>query len=219
MTEDARSELQSLMRYKQDEALASYQLALAYRDLGYYYGALRSARNSLYALGLANTVEAPQFISHLRYGPYYQDLIVPASQAYGLDPRLVYAVVRQESLFQGTVVSAAYAQGLMQIIPATGDWIATQIAWPNYQNSDLYLPYINVEFGTYYLGQQVGAFGDNIYAALAAYNAGPGNANIWHQIAGNDYDLFLEVIRLEEPQRYIRRVREHYAVYSHLYEG
>ena len=130
----------------------------------------------------------------------------------------MYSVVRQESLFQSSVVSAAYAQGLMQIIPPTGEWIASQLAWPDYEKAQLDLPFVNVEFGAYYLDRQRDTFPDNPYAALAAYNAGPGNADIWYQIAGTDTDLFLEVIRLEEPRRYIRRVREHYAVYRDMYK-
>lgn len=217
LTDDARTELDSLLRDKQEDALASYQLSLAYRQLGYYFGAIQAARNSLEAIGVTDLQEAPRSISHLRYGLYYQDLIIPAAQEYDIDPLMIFAIVRQESLFQSTVVSSAQAQGLMQVIPSTGEWIATQLAWPEYQNSDLYLPYINVKFGTYYLGKQVDTFGDNFYAALAAYNAGPGNAQIWDQLSEGDYDLFLEVIRLDEPRRYIQRVREHYAMYQHLY--
>ena len=215
--EDAREELDNLRSDYESDALASYQLSLAYRKLGYYYGAIWAARHCMDSLGLYNNLEAPEFLVHLRYGPYYLDLIHPMSKQYGLDPLLVSSLIRQESLFQGEVTSSAYAQGLMQIIPPTGEYIARQLHWSNYQTKDLYRPHINVAFGVFYLDEQLGIFNDNKYAALAAYNAGPGNTSIWNKLANNDYDLLVEIIRLDEPQEYVRRIVEHYAVYHHLY--
>jgi len=53
--------------------------------------------------------------------------------------------------------------------------------------------------------------------ALAAYNAGPGNAAIWKSIAGEDKDLFLEVIRYRETRNYIKGIYEIFAIYRRLY--
>ncbi len=219
LAEEAKSELDSLWRDMRGDALSEYQLAIALRDLGYYYGAIWSARSTLDALGLSDPLSAPVYFSHLRYGPYYADLIIPGAELYSLDPLLVYALVRQESLFQGAVISFSFAQGLMQIIPDTGSWIALQLEWPNYENDDLYRPYINVPFGTFYLAQQRDYLDGHIFAALAAYNAGPGNSEIWYAASDGDDDLFVELIRLDEPQRSVRRVYEHYAVYRDLYGG
>ena len=215
--EDARDELDSLRNSYQTDALASYQLALAFRDLGYYYGAIWAGRHCMDALGLTNPFNAPEFITHLRYGTYYLDLIIPASAEYKIDPLLVYALIRQESLFQGQVTSSAYAHGLMQVIPPTGDYIARQLQWPGYHTTDLYLPYVNVAFGAFYLAEQRDIFDGNLYAALVAYNAGPGNTSIWQRLSGGDYDLLVEIIRLQQPRDYVRRIVEHYAVYRHLY--
>jgi soluble lytic murein transglycosylase len=215
--EDAREELDNLSNNYKNDAMASYQLSLAYKELGYYYGAIWAARYCMDSLELYNNLEAPKFITQLRYGPYYLDLIHPISKQYGLDPLIVASLIRQESLYQGEVTSSAYAQGLMQIIPPTGEYIARQLRWHNYQTKDLYRPHINVAFGVYYLDEQLGIFNGNKYAALAAYNAGPGNTSIWNKLAKNDYDLLVEIIRLDEPQEYIRRIAQHYSVYHHLY--
>ena len=126
-------------------------------------------------------------------------------------------MVRQESLFEGGVTSSAAAQGLMQIIPSTGEWVAHQLNWPDYQNSDLYRPYISLEFGAFYLDYQRQYFKGDMYAALAAYNAGPGNSEIWQSLSQNDPDLFVEIVRLEEPRLYIRRIYEFYEIYRGLY--
>tara|TARA_B100001123_G_scaffold448639_1_gene610611 strand:+ start:1986 stop:4481 length:2496 start_codon:yes stop_codon:yes gene_type:complete len=215
--EDAREELDNLRNNYKNDALASYQLSIAYKNLGYYYGAIWAARHCMDSLELYNNLESPKFITQLRYGPYYLDLIDPISKQYGVDPLIVASLIRQESLYQGEVTSSAYAQGLMQIIPPTGEYIARQLRWPNYQTKDLYRPHINVAFGVYYLDEQLGIFNGNKYAALSAYNAGPGNTSIWNKLAKNDYDLLVEIIRLDEPQEYIRRIAQHYSVYHHLY--
>lgn len=213
---EAKVELENLRRAYARDALASYQLALTFRDLGLYRSSILAATATVRLAG-ASATTAPRFLGRLMYPIYYADLIVPEAQKYGLDPLLMFALVRQESLFEAIGTSYAQAQGLMQVIPPTGAWIAEQLRWPNYQNQDLYRPYVNIIFGTYYLAVQRNRFEGDLYAALAAYNAGPGRSAIWRQQANGDQDLFLELITLEQPQTYIKRIAEHYAIYRILY--
>lgn len=213
---EAKVELENLRRAYAQDALASYQLALTFRDLGLYRSSILAATTTVRLTGAAATT-APRFLGRLMYPIYYADLIVSEAQKYGLDPLLMFALVRQESLFEAIGTSYAQAQGLMQVIPPTGAWIAEQLRWPNYQNQDLYRPYVNIAFGTYYLAVQRNRFERDLYAALAAYNAGPGRSAVWRQQAGGDQDLFLELITLEQPQTYIKRIAEHYAIYRTLY--
>jgi soluble lytic murein transglycosylase len=217
LTVEAKAEFESLRVAYANDALSLYQMALVFRDLGAYSQAIRAARASIDALGLTDSFAAPRFFAHLRFGPYYNDLIIKGATDYDIDPLLMYAVIRQESLFEGSITSYAAAQGLMQIIPDTGSWIATRLNWPNYQNSDLYRPFINVEFGSYYLDAQREYLDGDLFAALAAYNAGPGNAEKWLAASQNDPDLFLEIIRLDEPRRYIKAIYEFYEIYRSLY--
>ena len=219
MEDEARTELVSLRIAVRTNPLAAYQLALAYRDLGYFYGSIYAARDCVDALGFEQTpLEAPRFLTLLRFGPYFEDLIASAAAKENLDPLLLAALIRQESLYSSTATSSAAARGLMQIIPATGDWIASKLAWPGYTESDLNRPIISVPFGAFYLAEQRRNFDGNPYAMLAAYNAGPGNARRWLDLAGDDPDLFLEVTTATETQRYIRRITEYRAVYATLYE-
>jgi soluble lytic murein transglycosylase len=81
----------------------------------------------------------------------------------------------------------------------------------------LYRPLVSVRFGTFYIAEQRDRFEGDLPAALAAYNAGPGNALIWRELAGGDPDLFVEVIRLQQPYDYIRTITEVYAIYRDLY--
>ena len=159
----------------------------------------------------------PRYIGRLAYPVYYSDLIVPAAQQYGQDPLYLFSIIRQESFFGGFATSFAYAQGLMQIIPATGEEIATKLNWPDYQNEDLYRPYVSVTFGTYYLNQQSTLFDGDLFAAMSAYNAGAGRVLDWKAVSGNDPDLFVETIPINETFNYVTRIYVNYNIYRTLY--
>ena len=120
--------------------------------------------------------ETPAFLRHLAYPTYFSNLVEMEAQERALDPLLIYSVIRQESLFQSQVSSWASARGLMQVIPDTGEWIAMRLGWPDFSASHLYLPYVSVKFGVYYLQQQLVTFDGDVVSALTGYNAGPGNA-------------------------------------------
>jgi soluble lytic murein transglycosylase len=86
--------------------------------------------------------------------------------------------MRQESLFEGFAVSSAGARGLMQIMPATGQEIATQMNWPEgYSDEDLYRPEVSIPMGRATWPASAITL-TRIYATLAAYNGGPGNTII-----------------------------------------
>jgi soluble lytic murein transglycosylase len=127
--------------------------------------------------------------------------------------------MRQESLFEGFVVSEAGARGLMQIIPATGQDIVARLGWPpNYSDADLYRPLVSVKLGLSYLATQRDEFGGDLFVALAAYNGGPGNAYTWQSLVNGDPDLFVEVVRLDETHTYLMRIYEIFDIYRRLYE-
>ena len=214
--EDLRAELES----KRD-AVGSYRLINYLLDLGLYRSAIFAARQVLTLAGLdehAESMMAPPYFSHVRYGLYYSDLVIPEAQANGFDPLFIFSVIRQESLFEGFIQSGAGARGLMQIVPSTGGQIVSQLGWPfKYNDKDLYRPDVSVTFGTHYLANNRKLLDGNLYAALAAYNGGPGNALEWKRLSGEDPDLFLETIRFEETRNYIRNIYEIYAIYKRLY--
>lgn len=214
--EEAEIEFDTVREEVKDDPLATYQLAIFFRDLHLYKLSI-TAVATLLTDAEVPTTEAPALLARLRYPTYYADLVLPECERNDLDPLLVFALIRQESLFEGFATSYAAAQGLMQIIPDTGQWIAQQLNWPNYQNSDVYRPYINVKFGTYYLRWVLDLVDNLPYAALAGYNGGPGNATQWLGISGPDLDLFVQTIGYDETRSYVRRIYEHYSVYRALY--
>jgi len=214
---EGRAELNALRYSYRENALACYQLALAFRDMGLYRSSILAA-DALVRLSPAATVlDAPPFVARLVYPAYYHELVEAAAADNEVDPLLVLAMIRQESLFESFAESWAAAQGLMQVIPSTGEYIASRIAWPNYRNEDLFKPYVSVRFGTYYLAQQLDAFDGKPYVALSAYNGGPGNAARWYRSAPDSPDLYLEVITFSESRLYIQRIYSHYHFYRALY--
>jgi soluble lytic murein transglycosylase len=215
---EARLDFESLRIGFQDDPLTTYQLAVFYRDIGLYRSSILASGR---LLDLANTsaLGAPAFIARLRYPRYFSELVNEYASLYQLDPLFVFALIWQESAFEGFAVSSASAQGLMQIWPPTGEDIAARISWPNYVVTDLQRPSVSVAFGTWLLNDELQRFDGDRYAALAAYNAGTGQAADWDEASGGDPDLYYESISLSEPKRYIRMIYQHYAIYAALYGG
>jgi len=221
MYDEARVEFESLRESVSISPGDSFRLGNHLLEIGLYRSAIFAMRQVLTLAGQdsqAASLTAPPYFNHLRYGLYYHDLIINESQTYGLDPLFMFSVIRQESLFEGFVKSTAGAHGLMQVIPETGAQLADELNWPpGFDSNDLYRPNVSVRFGAYYLNKNRELLGGNIYAALAAYNGGPGNALAWNELAGNDPDLLVEVIRFEETRTYIRAIYEIFGTYRTIY--
>lgn len=218
--EQARTEFETVRTSVAADPVATYRLMNYLLDLGIYRSAILASRQILDLANLDDlgTLEAPEYFNHIRFGVYYKDLVLQASEAEKFTPLFLLSVIRQESLFEGFAISNAGARGLMQIMPATGQEIASSLNWPlGYSSEDLYRPVISIPMGAKYLSRQRDYFGGNMYAALAAYNGGPGNTIIWNELAGDDPDLLLEVIRASETQTYIKRIFEFYNLYRLIY--
>lgn len=216
----ARNEFESLRADLTTDAANSYRLANHLVELGMYRSAVFAAREVLNLAGMtdAGTMNAPVYFNRIRFGLYYQDLVETDSARRGIDPLFVYSMMRQESLYEGFVTSSAGARGLLQIIPITGQEMATLSGWPpNYSGEDLYRPNVSIRLGVEYLARQLNAFDGDIYAALAAYNAGPGNAVFWQGQAQGDPDLFVEIVQFTETRNHLRSIYEIYDIYRRLY--
>ncbi len=219
--EEARHEFDIVQENFKSDPLNLFRLTNHFVKIGLYRSAIFSSRQILDLANLndLSTFEAPKWFNHIRFGLYYQDTVENTAIQYGFDPLLIFSLIRQESFFEGFISSSAGARGVMQIMPATGNEIASFSNWPpNYVSDDLYLPYINIKMGVNYLNRQMNFFDGDTYSALAAYNAGPGNVLQWQEIAKYDPDLFLEVIPYEETRRYIIHIYEFYKIYQKLYE-
>jgi len=218
--DQAEAEFSNMRDEATSDPLTSYRLAVYLSDLGMYRQAILAARQVLDLAGLddAGTLTAPVLFSHIRFGAYYPDLVAPVAQDYSFNPLFIWSTIRQESLFDPSIQSSAGAFGLMQVLPATGQDIVSRLGWPpNYTQSDLLRPDVNLNLGQDYLADQRDSLGGDLYAALAAYNGGPGNAATWQALANGDPDLFVEVIRYDETRQYLMGIYEVFSIYSRLY--
>ncbi len=213
---DAEDEFYDVLEDYELDGLASYQLAIFFRILGSYTPSMQGAANMITAAGLS-TVQAPAYIARMRYPLFYLETLQRIAQEYDLDPLLLASLIRHESLFNTNATGGAGEKGLTQVIPSTGEYIAEQINWPDYQHRDLFRPHAGIEFGAYYLSEQMQRFNRNPYAALAGYNAGPGRSQQWLQLSGGAPDAFMSTITIESVQRYIQRIYRNYNIYRTLY--
>jgi soluble lytic murein transglycosylase len=217
---EARQEFENLRLSLGADAEATYRLMHYFLDNRVYQPAIYMARHLMELAGLNDDdmLTAPVYFNRIRFGPYFGDLILPEALAHGFDGLYVLSVVRQESLFEPFATSYASAYGLMQVIPSTGQSLADRLGWPpDFTSDDLYRPIVSVRLGVQYLADQRDYFEGDLVAALAAYNAGPGNAATWKAMAPDDPDLFLEIIRFSQPRDYIRVIYWAFTRYRDLY--
>lgn len=128
--------------------------------------------------------------------PRIDSAIEEYSSQFGLDPKLVRAVIKQESGFQPFALSTSGAMGLMQLMPGTAEGLGVKDAYNIEQN---------IKGGTQYLYYQLKAFDGDLKLALAAYNAGPN--------AVRKYD---GIPPYEQTQTYVKKVMNYYDMYKAL---
>ena len=117
-------------------------------------------------------------------------MIDVASEKYGVDSKLVKALVQQESGFNPNAKSKVGAMGLMQLMPSTAKGLGV---------TDPMDPKQNIEGGVKYLKSMLDRFHGNTILALAAYNAGPN--------AVSKYD---GVPPYKETQNYVKSILKNY---------
>src|ERR1700730_15187647 len=186
-----------------------------------YERAGRPDRAVLLAIGLVGDrgPRAPRLLLDAAYPAAFPAQIARASERTGLDPYLVLAVMRRESLFKPDTRSAAGAVGLLQLLPATARRAAVVLRRPPLRDEQLVDPGTAIDLGTWYLSEVVGRFGDPAIA-LAAYNAGPRAAAPWAiRGAGRPLDEWVEDIPYRETRRYVKVVVGSWSAYRILAGG
>ncbi|MFA5097378.1 MAG: transglycosylase SLT domain-containing protein [Candidatus Margulisiibacteriota bacterium] len=148
----------------------------------------------------------------------YEKEVYSFAEKHGVDPYLMFALIREESRFNSKGLSRAFARGLTQIIPRTGKLIAKALNIDPYHTLRLFEPELNVEMGAYYLSQMLKLYSGNEYLALAAYNGGSGSVKKWLKRTGaSDIDEFVENIGFSETRAYVKKVMRSYWEYKRLY--
>ncbi len=200
---------------KQEEK--DFASALILCGYGNYYDAISSINFTYEEMaggGLYNHIPVP--LHYVSYPLAWKELI--HREYSSVDPYLVSGLIREESHYKPSISSPAGAIGLMQIMPETGQNIASQKGM-KITNADLKDPNINIPFGIYYLSSVYKDLYDNEVLALAGYNGGPGNAGHWWKTKYNgDIDEFVENIPYRETRDYVKRVLRSYWEYKRLYD-
>ena len=152
-----------------------------------------------------------------RFPFYYDDLVEKYSKRYYLEPELIYAIIKQESVFDPAAHSWANAYGLMQLVPLTAGDMAFLARLNLYSNDLLLSPDVNIHLGSLYIKQLNRQFTGVNEKILAAYNAGPHRVKRWSKIPGSEQiDVFIENIEYSETRDYVRKVMKNYWAYKLL---
>jgi soluble lytic murein transglycosylase len=141
----------------------------------------------------------------------HEDIIRQQSREKGVDAALIAAVIYSESKFDDRTSSAG-ARGLMQITPQAAKDIERHSGGTTFQLGDLSDPEINIRYGTYLLRELLDRYGDDVIAALAAYNAGPANVDRW-----GGSDLVVSGIAFPETRAYVEDVLDKQRAYREKY--
>jgi soluble lytic murein transglycosylase len=172
----------------------------------------------------------------LLYPRPFRELVDRYAKETGIEPSLLYGLIRTESAFDPAIVSRAGAVGLTQLMPATARETAARIhrrGGPDYTRADtgedvdedsvidLYDPAINIHIGAAYLAY-LGERMEDPLLALLAYNGGMTRVRRWHRAANSasgslPADLFLETVEYPETRNYGRNVMGAAAMYQELY--
>lgn len=170
------------------------------------------------ALGGAQQAGVPEEARRLYYPLQFSREVSTLAQQAGVEPALVYGIIRQESAFDLSALSHAGARGLMQLMPGTGRETARRLGLP-FSLARLADPSFNLTLGTTYFGGVMDLFGGREELALAGYNGGPYRIQrLWRQAGPSaEIDSFLEGLSIEESRTYVKRVLLFADSYRQLY--
>lgn len=162
-----------------------------------------------------------EWLGQWMYPIPYKDTIHQKAQDQELDPLLVAAIIRVETNYIAGRESRKGAVGVMQLMPSTAEWAMQQMKLRSHfsleQLKDEVDP--NITIGTWYLKSLINMYDNNIVAAVAAYNAGPGNVNEW--LKNGTWDGSLDTaknsIPFNETRMYVKKVFHYYEKYKNVY--
>jgi len=139
------------------------------------------------------------------------------AQEFHVDPFLLAALIRQESVFDREALSHAGARGLTQLMPGTAAYTARGLDLP-FAPEWLTVPDLNLHLGAAHLGTLLAHYHGRVDAAVAAYDAGTIPVDRWLARApGADPDLFVEDVAYVETRGYVRSVLRNLELYRALY--
>ncbi|MBE5784139.1 MAG: lytic transglycosylase domain-containing protein [Clostridiales bacterium] len=153
-----------------------------------------------------------------RHQVKYREWIEYYAAVYQLDPAFVAAIIKTESDYVPTAVSSKNAQGLMQFMPDTFEWIAPKFDIPADDFSAITDPETAIKMGCWLLNYITKQFNGDPILTACAYHAGWGNVEGWITKYSTDgKTLTLDQIPYENTRNYAGKVLNSYAIYQQHY--
>lgn len=223
------NEVAYLRGFSLERSKQTAQAAAAYQSIpdraSSYYGGLATAR--LRELNAASKRAAEARDTSVRrefeavtslYPAPFRDILLRATTGRNVDPRLVLAIMRQESGFKERARSPAAARGLLQLTPEIAVKYGEGVGFKNVREDDLYRPEVNIAVGVAYLADLFRMFPNLPEAVAASYNGGEDNVVRWVRRAGHDDPgVFSSEVGFAESKDYVFKVMANYRAYKHLY--
>jgi soluble lytic murein transglycosylase len=156
-----------------------------------------------------------------RFPSPFRDVMHATTEKLGLDMAWVYGLIRQESRFILNARSNVGASGLMQIMPATAQFVARKIGMGTYSLGQVNDINTNIVLGTNYLNMVLHDLDGSQAMATAAYNAGPGRPRAWRSTLTRAVEgaIFAESIPFNETRDYVKKVLSNATYYAALFES
>jgi len=151
-----------------------------------------------------------EIYSLVAYPKPYKEFVEEAFQKFNIDRNLIWAVMRQESLFDPEAISPSNAKGLMQLMDFTAREVSSKYRIPN----QVFSPRENILMGTAYLREMLELWNGDLIRAIASYNAGPNRVKSF--IQHKDPYVFIETIPIAETRNYVKQVLNNYYIYQAL---
>lgn len=151
------------------------------------------------------------------YPMEYEEQIRKYAADNGIEPAYVASVVLAESSYRADAVSSVNAQGLMQILPDTGEWLSGKFN-EEYVEGCLFDPDTNLRYGCWYLGWLMDRYDGDMSCASSAYHQGQGVVDKWLQDPEYSADgRTLSVIPSDATRTYVDRILKYYEKYKEIY--
>lgn len=156
-----------------------------------------------------------------RFPTPHADVMRANALPLGLDVAWVYGLIRQESRFIMNARSHVGASGLMQLMPATAQFVARKIGMDGFTASQVNDIDVNLRLGANYLNMVLGELDGSQALATAAYNAGPGRPRAWRATLTRPVEgaIFAETIPFAETRGYVKNVLSNATYYAAMFDN
>ncbi|MBY0383985.1 transglycosylase SLT domain-containing protein [bacterium] len=208
-------DLPSLKTKSGDELASLFYLQSQIKNYKYVF----SVFNQLpYDLQKQIFVQIPRIL----FPEVYIEEIKEAYEKTGVEPELIYSIMRQESSFDPEARSPMDAFGLLQVLPEVAKRVAREIKVPYNNYEDLFDEKKNILIGSNLLKKQIQSFDNKFSLYVASYNASSSAVRNWHKRSmanENDDLMFVEEIPYEETKAYVKLVLRNFIIYKKLKYG